>query len=233
MQRLKSKELEDTRIYWSEHLANTAKSFDWAGRQTAENEALTLAITEQVNDSVYFTLAEDVAMYNDPLGTAERVTLAIDDLFDDDAFVNDCLGTDEVAADNLEVFNDFIHHINGSLCTFKGSAWKDLVKAAQESIELAATHTGATCWVSTLAIHSDECSVMLLGRDDLELDRRYIIKEEMTIQDHLTEAESADGSDYTFGTDRYVVFVNGSFAPSFEEYLSEEDVLTVYKVKRG
>tara|TARA_Y100001956_G_scaffold8221_1_gene7019 strand:+ start:4614 stop:5315 length:702 start_codon:yes stop_codon:yes gene_type:complete len=233
MQRLKSKELEETRIYWGEHLTNTAKHFDWEGQRTAEHESLALAITEQVNDSVYFTIAEDVAMYNDPHGTIERVRLTIDDMFEDTAFINDCLGTDDVLPDTVAMFNSYIHHINSSLDMFKGDTWGGLVKAAQESIEHAAEHTGAECWVSTLAIHNDECSVMLLGRGDLELDKRFIVKDEMTIQDYLNEVECRGEGDYTFGTERYVAFVNGKFTPSFEEYMNKEDVLIIYKVKRG
>lgn len=233
MQKLMSLELSELRKEWNLFLQRTIDTFEWGDKKCAETESLVQAACENLNDSVYFTVLEEVMANREPSWVVSKVNSAIDELLEDSAFVNDCLGTDDANLRHDELFMDYVHYVNNSVTQLKSDHWGNLVTEAQNAIVCAATANGAFGWVSSVCLDTSECTVMLLDRADVEVERRQIISESMTVAECITALECEGIVDATFGSERYVYVVNEKFISSDEHELNEGDVLIIYKVKRG
>lgn len=233
MQKLMSLELSELRKEWNLFLQRTVDSFEWGDRKCAETEALIQAASENLNDSVYFTVLEEVMANRKPSWIVSKVNNAIDELLEDSAFVNDCLGTEETNPAHDELFMDYVHYVNNSVTQLKSDHWSMLVSDAQNAIVCAARANGAFGWVSSVCLDTCECAVMLLDRADVEVERRQIISETMTVSECISMLECEGIVDATFGTERFVYVVNEKFISSDEHELNEGDVLIIYKVKRS
>lgn len=234
MQKLISQELVELRSAWAGHLETVYSNFEFAGRGCTQGQGVVEAIKEHLNDCIYYVILEDITMGRDAYRTADHIRESMADSSDDiTAFVSDFLGEEEAEAAPLELAEEFVNKVEESIMSLRNDHWTELVEAAQESIKAAAVCNGAIGWVSSLCIDTEERAVYLVARDDLERVGTYVIKEETTIKDHMAILENEDVLEYTFGQDRYVLVVNNQYTPDDEEFLSVEDVLIVYKVKRG
>lgn len=233
MQKLMSLELSELRTEWGLFLNRTVETFEWGDRKCAETEALVQAACENLNDSVYFTILEEVMANREPSWVSTKVNNAIDELLEDSAFVNDCLGSDDAAERYDDLFMDYVHYVNSSVTQLKSSHWADLVTAAQTAIVCSAAANNAFGWTSSICLDTNECVVMLLDRSDVVVELRQIIKESSTIAEHISTLECEGIVDATFGTERFVYVVNEKFITSDEHELNEGDVLIIYKVKRS
>ncbi len=233
MQKLMSLELSELRREWNLFLQRTVDAFEWGDRRCAETESLVQAASENLNDSVYYTVLDEVMANHEPSWVVSKVSNAIDELLEDSAFVNDCLGKDDTDPLHEELFSDYVHHVNNSVSQLKSDHWSSLVTEAQSAIVCSAAANGAFGWVSSICLDTSECTVMLLDRSDVEIERRQIITESMTVAECISALECEGIVDATFGTERFVYVVNEKFISSGEHELSEDDVLIIYKVKRS
>lgn len=234
MQKLISQELVELRAAWAGHLETVYKNFDFAGRGCTQGQGVVEAVKEYLNDRIYFVMLEDITLGRDAYRTADHIREMMADTTDDlSTFVSDFLGEESPSPMIEELAEEFVTKVEESIMYLRSDHWSNLVSDAQESIAAAAHCNGAEGWLSSLCLDTEERAVFLVSRNDLERVGSYVIDEETTIIDFMTAMENEDKIEYTFGSDRFILIVNNKFTPDDSEFLSEEDVLIVYKLKRG
>lgn len=234
MQKLISNELVALRSNLAEHLERTYKGFDFAGRGCTQGQGLVEGIKEQLNDTIYFTVLDDIAMGREAYNVLDHIRETIHECLDDvGAMVCDFLGEEDPSDMVIELAEEFIGVVEQSVVGLRDSHWMTLVEEAQESIRVAAEAHGALGWLSSLCIDAEERTIFLITRDDLERVGTYVMDGETVLRDFVSGLENDDVLEYTFGSDRFVFIVNNNFTPDDTAYLSDEDVLIIYKLKRG